>query len=35
MWLREGGRNETPYGIFMEIGLAETVFYDYEVSGTH
>ena len=35
MWLREGGRDETPYGIFMEIGLAETVFYDYEVSGTH
>ena len=35
MWLREGGRDKAPYGIYMEVGLAETVFYDYEVSGTH
>lgn len=35
MWLREGGRDKAPYGIYMEVGLAENVFYDYEVSGTH
>ena len=35
MWLREDGSKTTPYGIFMEIGLPETTYYDYEISGTH
>lgn len=34
-WLEEGGSDRTPYGIFLMIGLAETVYYDYEISGTH
>lgn len=34
MWLREGG-GQTPYGIFLEVGLSENMYYDYEISGTH
>lgn len=34
-WLEEGGSDRTPYGIFLMVGLAETVYYDYEISGTH
>ena len=34
MWLREGG-GAAPYGIFMEVGLSENMYYDYEISGTH
>lgn len=34
MWLREGG-GTSPYGIIMEVGLPENMYYDYEISGTH
>lgn len=35
MWLREEGGEELPLGTFLQIGLAEDGYYDYEVSGTH
>lgn len=35
MWIREDGSKTAPYGIFMEIGLPENMYYDYEISGTH
>ena len=35
MWLREEGGEALPLGTFLQIGLAEDGYYDYEVSGTH
>ena len=35
MWLSEGGTAEKPYGVFLELGVSDRVYYDYEVSGTH
>lgn len=35
MWLKEGGRSITPYGMLFKIGQPEDSYYDYEISGTH
>ena len=35
MWLTEGGRSITPYGMLFKIGQPEDSYYDYEISGTH